>query len=79
LTLFTLTEVAQDGGPAMGLVYLAVFGAGSVVGMIAMSLFIAIPFRLRMFERVLLPMRILAGAGSAVFGLSYAWKIVGRL
>jgi hypothetical protein len=78
LTLLVLTEVSRDGGPALGLAYLVVFGAGSVGGMMAMSCLIGLPFRLHMFERILLPMRIVAGAGSAVFGLSYAWEIVGR-
>ena len=79
LTLLALNHVSRDGGPALGLAYLAVFGIGSVGGMMAMSCLIGIPFRLRMFERALAPMRALAGAGSAVFGLGYAWQILAKL
>ncbi|HEX4998462.1 MAG TPA: urease accessory protein UreH [Terriglobia bacterium] len=80
LTLLVLTEVSRNGGTVLGLAYLAVFGAGSVGGMMIMSCLIGLPFRLMgMFERALFPMRLLAGLGSAVFGLAYAWNIVGKL
>jgi ABC-type nickel/cobalt efflux system permease component RcnA len=80
LTLLVLTGVARSGGPALGLAYLVVFGAGSVGGMMVMSCLIGLPFKAADgVDRVLQPMRILAGLGSAVFGIGYAWEIVAKL
>ena len=78
LTLLLLTEVLRGGSKLLGFAYLLVFGAGSVGGMLLMSMVIGLPFVLtaRHFRRVDTPVRLLAGAGSVLFGLYYAWLMV---
>ncbi len=78
LTLLVLTEIVRNGSPALGLIYLGVFGAGSIGGMLLMSSLIGLPFSLgwRFFQRTLLPLRFCAGVLSTTFGLFYAWRIL---
>jgi sulfite exporter TauE/SafE len=75
LTLLVLTEGMSGGSKALGIAYLALFGAGSIVGMLTMSVLLGIPFVFtsNRFERVNVPLRLLTGAGSVLFGLYYAW------
>lgn len=77
LTVMVLTEVVKRGSRALGLAYLLVFGIGSISGMILMSTLIGLPIVLtsRRFERIEVPMRVIVGGASVVFGSYYAWTI----
>ncbi|MBL8208132.1 MAG: urease accessory protein UreH [Blastocatellia bacterium] len=78
LTLLILTEVMRGGSMALGFAYLLIFGIGSIGGMLLMSAVISVPFVLTAtrFERVHLPIQIIAGIGSVLFGIYYAWEIL---
>jgi ABC-type nickel/cobalt efflux system permease component RcnA len=72
LTLLVLTQVESA---AHGLLYLAVFGLGSIFGMVLMSGLIGLPFALaaRRVSGVHYGLQTVAGAVSVVFGLWYAY------
>src|SRR6201999_2853079 len=70
LTLLVLTQIKSAW---LGLLYLFVFGAGSIVGMLLMSSLVGLPFALaarsvKRFSRVL---QAVAGVLSIAFGLWY--------
>lgn len=70
----TLLVLAQIGSVPLGLLYLALFGIGSIGGMAGMSLALSLPFsavaaRPGLFRGL----RIATGALSLGFGLVYAW------
>jgi High-affinity nickel-transport protein. len=73
LTLLVLTQINST---ALGLLYLAVFGLGSICGMLLMSGLIGLPFALsaRRFNGVHYGLQMIAGALSIVFGLWYAYR-----
>jgi ABC-type nickel/cobalt efflux system permease component RcnA len=73
LTLLVLTQVNST---ALGLAYLAVFGVGSVAGMLLMSALVGLPFALsaRRFGGVHYGLQTVAGALSIAFGLWYAYE-----
>jgi ABC-type nickel/cobalt efflux system permease component RcnA len=78
LTLLVLTEIMSGGGSrALGVAYLLIFGAGSVGGMLVMSLLISLPFvfTANYFTRINNPLRLVAGVASVLFGVYYAWKV----
>jgi len=81
LTLLVLSEVVRNGSAMLGLIYLLVFGLGSVGGMLLMSSLIGLPISLgvQFFQHTLVPMRVLAGIASTAFGLFYALRIVEKL
>lgn len=81
LTLLVLSTVVRNGSAFLGFAYLAIFGAGSIGGMLLMSCVISVPFSLglRFFKRTLLPLRLLTGLFSTSFGIFYAWQIMERL
>lgn len=72
LTLLVLTQIES---PALGLMYLAVFGAGSVVGMLLMSWLVGLPFALskRRVSGVSYGLQTAVGALSIAFGIWYAY------
>ena len=72
LTLLVLTQINS---PVLGLIYLAVFGVGSILGMLLMSGLIGLPFVLssRKLSGVQYQLQMLAGLLSVVFGLWYAY------
>jgi ABC-type nickel/cobalt efflux system permease component RcnA len=72
LTLLVLTRVESAG---LGLLYLAVFGLGSIFGMLLMSGLIGLPFALsaRRVNGVSYGLQTAAGALSVAFGLWYAY------
>lgn len=80
LTLLVLTTLPT---PLSGLVYILVFGLGSIGGMLLMSTAISLPFVLtaQRFDRFNHHIRFLAGTLSALFGgfLAYQIAVVGRL
>lgn len=80
LTLLVLTQI---GSPLVGLLYLAVFGIGSIVGMLLMSGLVGLPFVLssRKLGGIHYRLQMLAGVLSVAFGFWYAYEtgIVGGL
>ncbi|MEK6408555.1 MAG: urease accessory protein UreH [Acidobacteriota bacterium] len=75
LTLAVLTTIPSV---ALGLVYIAVFGIGSIGGMLLMSAMIGLPFAVtaRRFSIVNGGIRLFAGIFSVLFGLVLAWKLL---
>jgi ABC-type nickel/cobalt efflux system permease component RcnA len=75
LTLLVLTRIPSI---ALGLVYMAVFGIGSIGGMLIMSAVISVPFVLtaRRFEAINGVIRLCAGLFSLAFGLMIAWELL---
>lgn len=73
LTLLVLTQINST---ALGLVYLSVFGIGSIFGMLLMSGLIGLPFALsaQRFGGVHYGLQTVAGALSIAFGLWYAYE-----
>jgi hypothetical protein len=71
LTLLVLTQIHSS---ALGLLYLGVFGAGSIVGMLLMSGLVGLPFVLssRKLSGIHQPVQIVAGVLSLAFGIWYA-------
>ncbi|MCA1564439.1 MAG: hypothetical protein LC803_02035 [Acidobacteria bacterium] len=71
----TLLVLAQIDSAAHGLLYLAVFGLGSISGMVLMSGLIGLPFALaaRRVSGLHFGLQTAAGAVSIVFGLWYAY------
>ena len=72
----TLLVLAQIDSAALGLLYLAVFGAGSVVGMMLMSGLVGLPFALGggRLPGLSNGLQTAAGVFSVVFGLWYAYR-----
>jgi ABC-type nickel/cobalt efflux system permease component RcnA len=62
---------------ALGLIYIAVFGLGSVGGMLLMSALISLPFvaTAQKFTSINKGIRLLAGVFSVAFGLMLAWDL----
>lgn len=77
LTLLVLTKVPSI---ALGLIWLGVFGFGSIGGMLIMSAVISVPFILtaRRFEAINGAIRLCAGLFSLGFGLMIAWELLQR-
>lgn len=73
LTLLVLTQINSA---AIGLLYLTVFGVGSIFGMLLMSGLIGLPFALsaRRFTGIHYGLQALAGAVSIAFGFWYAYE-----
>jgi len=73
LTLLVLTQI---GSPILGLLYLVVFGIGSILGMVFMSGLVGLPFVLSSSSvgRVQYQLQLLAGILSIVFGIWYGYE-----
>jgi ABC-type nickel/cobalt efflux system permease component RcnA len=73
LTLLVLTQINS---PLLGLIYLAVFGIGSIFGMLLMSALVGLPFVFssRRFGGVHYGLQALAGILSIGFGIWYAYE-----
>lgn len=74
----TLAVVATIPSIALGLIYIAIFGIGSIGGMLLMSAMIGLPFALtaRRFAILNGGIRLLAGLFSILFGLWLAWGLM---
>jgi len=72
----TLPVLTQIGSVALGLLYLGVFGFGSIIGMLLMSGLVGLPFALsaRRLTGVNYGLQTIAGAFSMAFGLWYAYE-----
>jgi len=77
LTLLVLTQIAS---PWIGLLYLATFGFGSIVGMLLMSGLIGLPFALtsRKLTHLHQGIQTLAAVISICFGVWYAFETGAR-
>lgn len=73
LTLLVLTQIQSV---TLGLLYLALFGAGSTLGMLLMSGLIGLPFALsgRRLTSINYGLQTVAGGLSIAFGLWYAYE-----
>lgn len=71
-----LLVLAQTQSMITGLVYLGIFGVGSIVGMILMSALVGLPFVLtsQRFSGIHYRLQTLAGAVSIIFGLWYGYS-----
>jgi ABC-type nickel/cobalt efflux system permease component RcnA len=71
LTLLVLTQISSS---LLGLIYLGVFGLGSIFGMLLMSSLVGIPFVFSSakFGGIHYRLQMIAGALSVAFGLWYA-------
>ncbi len=74
LTVLVLTQIDSA---MLGLLYLTVFGIGSILGMLLMSFIVGLPFALsaRKLGSVHYGLQTVAGALSIAFGLWYAYEI----
>jgi hypothetical protein len=74
LTLLVLTQIRSM---TLGLLYLGMFGLGSIAGMLVMSGVVGLPFVLsaRRLTRVHYNLQMTAGGLSVCFGLWYAYEI----
>lgn len=74
LMLFVLTTITN---PWLGVLYVLVFGAGTIGGMLVMSTILGLPIALanRVFEGVVGKIQFAAGLGSLGFGVFYAWHV----
>jgi ABC-type nickel/cobalt efflux system permease component RcnA len=75
LTLAVLTTIPSV---ALGLIYIAIFGMGSIGGMLLMSALIGLPFAVtaRRFSMINGGIRLFAGLFSILFGLALAWNLL---
>lgn len=75
LTLAVLTTIPSI---ALGMVYIAVFGIGSIGGMLVMSALIGLPFAVtaRRFSIINGGIRLFAGLFSILFGLVLVWNLL---
>ncbi|HET9845019.1 MAG TPA: sulfite exporter TauE/SafE family protein [Nitrospira sp.] len=71
-----LFVVASAGSVVEGLIYIAVFGCGSIAGMMLIGLLLSIPvvWSLRLGRPVFLTLQGLASAGSIALGLSIVYR-----
>jgi ABC-type nickel/cobalt efflux system permease component RcnA len=78
LTLGVLTTIPSI---TLGLVYIVVFGLGSIGGMLLMSALIGAPFAMtaRRFSKINGGIRLAAGLLSVMFGLMLAWKLLSEI
>jgi ABC-type nickel/cobalt efflux system permease component RcnA len=74
LMLLVLTTIPS---PAVGFAYIAVFGIGSIGGMMGMSALVSLPLQVAAarFARAHLATRLLAGGFSLALGLTMAYQI----
>ena len=79
LTLLVLTQLSGGSSQLLGLTYLLVFGVGSIGGMLLMSTAMSVPlvFAPARFQRINIPIRLIAGIGSVTFGVYYAYRQLG--
>jgi high-affinity nickel permease len=79
--VLTLAVLAKIPSISLGLIYLAVFGLGSIGGMLLMSAAISVPFILtaHRYEMINGAIRLCAGVLSVGFGLMIAWELLQTL
>lgn len=77
----TLAAFAAIPSVALGLLWLALFGIGTIGGMLLMSAAISLPFIItaRRFSAINGAIKLLAGIFSIFFGLMIAWDIMNEI
>ncbi|HKP85242.1 MAG TPA: urease accessory protein UreH [Blastocatellia bacterium] len=77
----TLAALATIPSVALGLVWIALFGIGTIGGMLLMSAAISLPFIItaRRFSAINGAIRLLAGLFSIFFGLMIAWDLLSEI
>jgi len=72
----TLLVLAQISSAKIGLLYLGMFGVGSTIGMLAMSVLVGLPFTLtgHRFAKLHRALQTTAGALGIVFGVWYGYR-----
>jgi ABC-type nickel/cobalt efflux system permease component RcnA len=77
----TLMVLATIPSVALGLLYIVLFGVGSIGGMLLMSALISLPFILtaRRFSTLNMAVRAVAGVVSVGFGLVLGWQLISGL
>ena len=75
LTFAVLTTIPSF---ALGVLYIAVFGFGSIGGMLLMSAMIGLPFAVTAHRFAVIngSIRLCAGVFSILFGLFVAWNLI---
>ena len=78
LTFAVLTTMPSV---ALGLIYIAIFGIGSIGGMLLMSAMIGLPFAVtaRRFSIINGGIRLFSGLFSILFGLALAWNLLHQI
>lgn len=81
LTLLVMTEVTGRDSVWLSMAFLAVFGIGSIVGMLSMSTLMGLPFQLgsRASGDWAVLLRFGVGILGVLFGVFYGWQIVRTL
>lgn len=74
LMLFVLSTIAS---PWVGLLYVAIFGVGTIGGMLVMSALIGLPFAVasRRLSGMVGRLQLAVGVGSFAFGIFYTWQV----
>ena len=74
LMLFVLSTISN---PWIGLLYVLIFGVGTIGGMLVMSAIIGLPFALasRLLAGLVGRIQFAVGLGSFAFGLFYTWQV----
>lgn len=74
LMLFVLSTIAN---PWVGLVYVAIFGVGTIGGMLVMSALIGLPFAVASarLSGLVGRLQLAVGLGSFAFGVCYTWQV----
>jgi high-affinity nickel-transport protein len=74
LMLFVLSTIDS---PWAGLLYVAIFGLGTIGGMLAMSALIGLPFALasRRLSGLVRRLQLAVGIASFAFGIFYTWQV----
>jgi sulfite exporter TauE/SafE len=77
LMLFVLSTIDS---PWAALLYVLVFGAGTIGGMLVMSGLIGLPFALasRRLSMMVGRIQVVVGLGSLLFGAAYTWQVAVR-
>jgi ABC-type nickel/cobalt efflux system permease component RcnA len=79
--VIALAALATIPSVALGLIWLALFGIGTIGGMLLMSAAISLPFIItaRRFSAINGVIRLLAGLFSIFFGLIIAWNLLSEI
>lgn len=75
LMLFVLSTISS---PWLGLLYVLIFGAGTIAGMLVMSTVISLPFAVasQFLSGLVSRIQLAVGVGSLAFGAFYTWQVV---
>jgi len=75
--LFVLTTIAS---PWVGLLYVLLFGAGTIGGMLLMSAMLSLPFAMasHLLSGLVPRIQWAVGCGSIAFGACYTWQVAVR-